>query len=247
MDLPAGTDAVIRAVVAANPNTALVIQSGAPVTILWLYQVPALIQAWYGGNETGNTIADVVFGDTNPSGKLPLSFPICNEDNPAFLNFTSDRGRTVYGEGVYVGYRFYEKCKIQVAFPFGHGLGYSTFELSELSLRVDDEHLTLTLNVQNTGEVDGAEVVQVYVAQGRPSVNRPIELKGFKKVFVRAGKSEQVTIEILKKYAASFWDEHRHAWVQERGEFAVLVGNSSANTPLSAEFSISDTVWWNGL
>ncbi|CEL06430.1 hypothetical protein ASPCAL09607 [Aspergillus calidoustus] len=248
MDLPAGTDDLIRAVVAANPNTAVVIQSGAPVTMPWLDQAPALIQAWYGGNETGNAIADVIFGDTNPSGKLPLTFPICNEDNPAFLNFTSDRGRTVYGEGVYIGYRFYEKCKRGVAFQFGYGLSYSTFELSKLSLRADDEHLLLTLNVHNTGKVDGAEVVQVYVAQRRPSVNRPVkELKGFKKVLVPAGKDKQVTIEIVKKYAVSFWDEHRHAWVQERGEFDVLVGSSSANTPLSAEFSISDTVWWNGL
>jgi beta-glucosidase len=248
MNLPPGTDKLIAAVVAANPNTAVIMQSGTPVTMSWLNDVPALVHAWYGGNETGNAIADVVFGTVNPSGKLPLSFPYRNEDNPAFLNFRSERGITRYGEGVYVGYRFYEKCKKEVAFPFGHGLSYTTFNLSSLSLETPDEDLVVTVDVQNTGEVDGAEVIQVYIAQQAPSINRPIkELKGFDKVFVEAGQVKKATISIPKKYATSFWDEHRNAWVQEKGRYTVLVGVSSDDTPLSAGFDLSQTVWWNGL
>ncbi|KAL2846691.1 glycoside hydrolase superfamily [Aspergillus pseudoustus] len=248
MALPPGTEELIAAVVAANANTAVVVQSGTPVSMPWLYAVPAVVQAWYGGNETGNAIADVLFGETNPSGKLPLSFPLCEEDTPAFLNFTSERGRTIYGEGVYIGYRFYEKCKRDVAFPFGHGLSYTSFKLDTLALRDAGEYLVLTLYVANTGIVDGAEVVQVYITQHNPSIPRPIkELKGFKKVHVAAGQTVEVTIQILKKYATSFWDEHRHAWVQERGRFTARVGNTSASTPLAADFEVSETTWWNGL
>lgn len=248
MGLPPGTDELIDRVVATNPNTVVVIQSGTPVSMPWVDRVPALVHAWYGGNETGNAISDVVFGKVNPSGKLPLTFPLRNEDNPAFLNYRSERGRTVYGEGVYVGYRFYEKCKREVAFPFGHGLSYTSFTLSSFSLQETDDTLTVALNVHNCGNVDGAEVVQVYVAQDLPSIWRPIkELKGFRKAFVPSGKSERVTIHISKKYATSFWDEHRHAWVQEKGQYTVLVGNSSAHTPLSATFHIGETSWWTGL
>ncbi|KAJ9490745.1 hypothetical protein VN97_g2532 [Penicillium thymicola] len=248
MDLPPGTDKLIAAVVAANPNTAVIIQSGTPVTMPWLNDVSSLVHPWYGGNETGNAIADVVFGAVNPSGKLPLSFPHRNEDNPAFLNFRSERGSTKYGEGVYIGYRFYEKCKKDVAFPFGHGLSYTTFKLSSISLQKTDEEILITVDVQNTGSVDGAEVVQAYVSQQSPSINRPPkELKGFEKVFLRPHQTETVTVKILTKYAISFWDEHRNAWVQDAGGYIVQVGTSSAENPLSADFEIGQTTWWNGL
>ncbi|GAQ07632.1 probable beta-glucosidase I [Aspergillus lentulus] len=177
MDLPPGTDELIDRVVAANPNTGVIIQSGTPVSMPWANRVPALIHAWYGGNETGNAIADVVFG-------------------------TSERRRTVYDEGVYIGYRFYEKCKRDVAFPFGHGLSYTTFELSSLSslsLEETGDELIVALDVHNSGDVDGAEVVQVYVGQILPRIWRPIKgLKGFPKVFVAAGKSERVKIHTSK-------------------------------------------------
>jgi beta-glucosidase len=248
MDLPPGTDELISAVVAANSNTAVIIQSGTPVTMPWLNDVQSLVHAWYGGNETGNAIADVVFGDANPSGKLPLSFPHRNEDNPAFLNFRSERGTTRYGEGVYIGYRFYEKCKKTVAFPFGHGLSYTTFNLSSLSLQKIQDDVVLTVDVENTGSVDGAEVVQVYVSQQSPTITRPMkELKGFQKVFLPAHQTDTVNIKVPTKYATSFWDEHRNAWVQELGRYAVYVGTSSAEIKLSTEFEIDQTTWWNGL
>lgn len=248
MDLPPGTDALIQAVMAANPNTAVVLQSGTPVTLPWVHQAPAIVQAWYGGNETGNAIADILFGDTNPSGKLPLSFPVKNEDNPAFLNYKSERNRAIYGEDVYIGYRFYEKTNKEVAFPFGHGLSYTTFELSDLTVDDNGVDIVISGSVSNTGKVDGAQVVQAYVSQQNPSINRPKkELKGFSKVFVKAGETAKVEIVMSKKYAASFWDEGRDAWVMEKGAFDVLVGDSSATTPLKGQFHVLQSSWWRGL
>ncbi|KAL1961090.1 hypothetical protein VTO42DRAFT_4978 [Malbranchea cinnamomea] len=250
MDLPPGSDDLIRAVVAANPNTAVVIQSGTPVTMPWLKEAPAILQAWYGGNETGNAIADVVFGETNPSGKLPLSFPLRNEDNPAFLNYRSENNRVLYGEDVYIGYRFYEMTKKEVAFPFGHGLSYTTFELSSLSIDTSssDNELIVSTKVTNTGSRDGAQVVQVYISQQQPAINRPPkELKGFTKVFVKAGEAVTATVKISKKYATSYWDEGRDAWVSSQGKYTVLVGDSSASTPLRGEFVVEKTTWWRGL
>ncbi|USW58805.1 Putative glycoside hydrolase, family 3, glycoside hydrolase family 3 domain, immunoglobulin [Septoria linicola] len=250
MDLPPGSDELIEAVLAANPNTAVVIQSGTPVTMPWADKANALVQAWYGGNETGNAIADVVFGDINPSGKLSLSFPKRNEDNPAFLNYTSDDNRVVYGEGVYVGYKFYEKTKKEVLFPFGHGLSYTSFELKDLQVSADAEsdEVVITVQVTNTGKVAGAEVVQVYVAPQTPSINRPSkELKGFAKVFVEAGETKSAEVKISKKYATSFYHEGKDAWLSEKGRYTVLVGNSSASTPLSGEIEVQKNLVWKGL
>ena len=248
MHLPPGSNDLITAVTAANANTAVVIQSGTPVSMPWLSSTPALLQAWYGGNETGNAIADVLFGNVNPSGKLPLSFPIRDEDNPAFLNYRSERGRVLYGEDVYVGYRFYEKTLRDVAFPFGHGLSYTKFEVKDLHVNDDETNIAVTSTVSNVGPRDGAQVVQVYVSQRAPSVNRPRkELKGFTKTFLKVGESKTVDVTVAKKYATSFWDEDRDAWVMEKDTYDVLVGDSSADTPLRAQFEVKQTQWWNGL
>ncbi|OTB03436.1 glycoside hydrolase family 3 protein [Hypoxylon sp. CI-4A] len=251
--LPPGSDELIRAVAAANPNTAIILQSGTPVALPWVDEVPALLQAWYGGNEAGDAIADVIFGDTNPSGKLPLSFPYRIEDTPAFLNFKSERQRTLYGEDIYIGYRFYEKVRRDVAFPFGHGLSYTSFEIQNLQVveRTSgdgEDEIVATVTVTNTGGVEGAYVVQAYVHQHNPSINRPLkELKGFEKVFLQPGEKKNVDVVLSKRYAASFWDETRSAWIMEKDAFSVLVGDSSANTPLEARFEVQQTVWWNGL
>ncbi|RMZ83339.1 hypothetical protein DV737_g1674, partial [Chaetothyriales sp. CBS 132003] len=249
MDLPPGTDDLVRAVCAANPNTAIVVQSGTPVSMPWVEAAPAILQAWYGGNETGNAIADVVYGKVNPSGKLPLSFPHRNEDNPAFLNFRSERGQSIYGEGVYIGYRFYEKTKKEVVFPFGYGLSYTTFSVADTSLTDGPgDEVIVTASVSNTGDVDGAEVVQIYVSQQKPSINRPVkELKGFKKVFVKAGAQERVRITISKKFACSFWDEDTSSWIMEQDGFDVLLGTSSASVQKLGEIKVAQTKWWSGL
>lgn len=252
MDLPGHTDRLVSAVASANPRTVVVVQSGSPVSMPWADSVAAVVQAWYGGNETGNAIADVLFGDVNPSGKLPLSFPVRIEDNPAFLNYRSEHGRVLYGEDIYVGYRFYESIKRPTLWSFGSGLSYTTFSLSGLEVQQqvkDNVHLVLVnVEVENTGNIDGAEVVQVYVSQRDPSIKRPLkELKGFSKVFVQAGHSKTAQISIERKYAASHWDETRHQWVEERGVYDVLVGTSSADTPWRSTFEVSETKWWSGV
>ncbi|KAL2880327.1 beta-glucosidase [Colletotrichum sp. CLE4] len=252
MDLPGRTDDLVSAIAAANPSTTVVVQSGTPVTMPWAGSVSAIIQAWYGGNETGNSIADVLFGNVNPSGKLPLSFPVRVEDNPAFLNYRSDQGRVLYGEDVFVGYRYYEAVKRPVLYPFGWGLSYTTFKIDglQVSHRVTDgdEKILVIVKLNNTGTVDGSEVVQVYVAPQHPSITRPgKELKGFSKTDVKAGQSAEVEIVLSKKYALSFWDEPRKQWAVEAGKYNILVGTSSSETPLAATVEVEKTSWWSGI
>lgn len=249
MDLPGHMDALIAAVSAANPSTVVVMQSGTPVAMPWIDSVKGLVQAWYGGNETGNAIADVLFGSVNPSAKLPLSFPKRVQDNPSFVNYVTERGRTLYGEDVYIGYRWYEMLDLPVLFPFGHGLSYTTFEISDLTIEKGEKEIKVKVRVENTGEREGAEVVQVYVAQKNPSVRRPRkELKGFSKVLLGKGESRVVEVLLEGKYATSFWDELREAWISEKDEYAVLVGSSSETTKaLTATFEVEKTSWWNGL
>lgn len=183
------------------------------------------------------------------SGKLPLSFPCRLEDNPAFLNYRSERGRALYGEDVYVGYRYYEKIKRAPLFPFGHGLSYTSFKLSpDLQVLTTKSTVTVKLQVFNVGQRAGAEVVQVYVSARTPSINRPPkELKGFEKVFLARHGSKEVKIEIDKKYATSFWDEGRDAWVVEKGTYDILVGTSSQGNFRTGSFDIGETWWWTGL
>lgn len=248
MNLPPYSDELISKVLDANPKAAIVLQSGTPVSMPWVDKACALVQAWYGGNETGNAIADVLFGDVNPSGKLSLSFPHRLEDNPAFLNYRSERGRVLYGEDVYVGYRFYDKVKRPALFPFGHGLSYTTFDLSDLNVSVTTSTISVRVNVSNSGSRAGAEVVQVYVRAQAPSINRPPkELKGFKKVFLEAEETREVQVEMEKKYAISFWDEGRAAWIVEEGDYGVLVGTSSQGRFLEGRFEEGQTWWWTGL
>lgn len=249
MDLPGHMNALISAVSAANPSTVVIMQSGTPVAMPWLSSVNALVHAWYGGNETGNAIADILFGNVNPSAKLPLSFPKRLQDNPAFLNYRTERGRTLYGEDIYMGYRWYEMLDMDVAFPFGHGLSYTSFELSDLKVAKKDEKLNVSVKVTNTGDREGAEVVQVYVSQKKPSIRRPKkELKGFTKVVVKEGESQVVEVPIDVKYAASFWDEVRNAWIIEKDSYEVIVGDSSSGLrALKESFEVEETSWWNGL
>lgn len=254
MKLPAPMDDLIAAVAAANKNTVVVMQSGTPVEMPWANDVAAIVQAWYGGNETGNVIADVLFGDVNPSGKLPLSFPVRNQDNPAFLNFRAEGARTLYGEDIYIGYRFYEATERAVLFPFGHGLSYTSFAFSDLEIGHADEgrQLTVQATVSNTGSVRGAEVVQVYVApKQKAKVNRPVkELKGFSKVELNAGEKRTVKVQIETKYAVSFWDEDRSKWCVEEGEYDIIVSDSSALTEgktLRGAIVIPETFWWSGM
>ncbi|EMG49875.1 bglI Probable beta-glucosidase I [Candida maltosa Xu316] len=241
---------LIEAVLAANPNTVIVNQSGTPVEFPWLDKAKALIHCWFGGNEAGNGIADVLFGDAVPSGKLSLTFPVKNEDNPTFLNFRTERGRVLYGEDIFVGYRYYEKLGREVAFPFGYGLSYTKFAIDDLKVDIDEkeENVKVSVVVKNTGSVEGAEVVQVYTGKEETDVIRPVkELKGFEKVKLQPGESKKVELVLPVKYSVSFFDEYANEWSVQSGDYKVYVGNSSDNTPLTDTFTVQKEYFWTGI
>ncbi|KAJ6097734.1 Glycoside hydrolase family 3 [Penicillium canescens] len=225
MNQPPGTDKLMSAVVAANPNTAVIIQSGTPVIMPWLDEVPALF--------------------------MPGMVAMKPEVLSRMLSTVPQTLAASYRSASLIATKTILHFLIsarEVEFPFGHGLSYTTFTLTSLYLETTDEDLVVSVDVQNTGKVDGAEVVRIYIPQQAPSINRPIkELKGFDKGFVEAGQMKKAAISIPKKYATSFWDEHRNAWVQEMGRYTVLVGVSSDDTPLPAGFDVAQTVWWKGL
>lgn len=249
MDLPPHTDELISRVLDANPNTVVVIQSGTPVTMPWASKAKALIQAWYGGNETGNGIADVIYGTVNPSAKLSLTFPKRLKDNPAYLNYRSEAGRVLYGEDVYVGYRYYEQMEIEPLFSFGHGLSYTTFALSDLSLRQQNgDQLSVRCKLENTGDRNGAEVVQLYIAPVSPPIKRPVkELKGFSKKLLKKGESVDVEVTLGLVRATSFWDEKESRWCSAAGDYKILVGTSSDGDFLETSIRVQKTSYWNGL
>lgn len=247
MDLPGYTNELVRAVLGANPSTIIVMQSGTPVEMPWAKDASTMLHAWYGGNETGNAIADVLFGDVNPSAKLPLSFPIKVQDNPAYLNFRCEGGRALYGEDVYVGYRYYDTVGKEVLFPFGHGLSYSCFAFSGLRIISDEVNLNITVSIANISKVAGSEVVQVYRSQKSPSIRRPVrELKGFKKIRLKPETKEIVKIQIATRYATSFWNETRNMWISEKDMYEVIVSNGT-DLRLKGDFEVHKPTWWKGL
>src|SRR5207249_6015973 len=193
----------------------------------WLDKVAAVVQAWYPGQECGNSIADVLFGDVTPSGKLPQTFPVRLEDNPAYLNFPGENGKVYYGEGLFVGYRYYDKRRIAPLFPFGFGLSYTTFSYSPLWLSAQqisaDDTFQVSVEVTNTGQRAGQEVVQLYVRDKQARLQRPEkELKAFAKVDLEPGERKTVTLSVVRD-ALAYYNGQAHEWVAEAGEFEVLV------------------------
>ena len=247
--LPGNQDELVEQVAKANPRTIVVLNTGSPITMPWLDRVKAVMQAWYPGQECGNAIADVLFGDTNPSGKLPQTFPMRLEDTPAYLNFPGENGKVYYGEGLFVGYRSYEKTKIAPLFPFGFGLSFTTFDYSSLRLGTQqlspNETLQVAIDITNTGQRAGKEIVQVYVRDRQASLSRPEkELKAFTKVHLEAGERKTATLS-LGRDALAYYDDRTHEWVAEAGEFEVLVGASSQDIRASATFTLTDTARWS--
>lgn len=243
--LPPGVDELVSRVLAAQPKTVIITQAGTPFSMPWEAQAKSLVHAWYGGNEAGNGIADVLFGDVNPSARLPLSWPRTIKENPAYLNWGSTQGRVLYGEDVFVGYKFYDEMERPPMFAFGHGLSYSTFEITSMNISSE----AVTVQVKNTGKIDGAETVQVYVSAKSSAIRRPKrELHGFAKVTVKGGESKTATISI-DRYAASMWDEAEERWIREKGEYEVWVGRSSREEDLvcAGSFEVEETTWWLGL
>jgi Beta-glucosidase-related glycosidases len=233
LTLPYGQDAVISALAAANPALAVVMVSGNAVEMPWIAEVPAIVQGWYLGSEAGHALADVLFGDVTPSGKLPFTFPVRLEDSPAHAEGRTfpTNGANYYEEGIYVGYRWFESRDIKPLFAFGHGLSYTTFEYGqakpERSAIKKDGSVKISVPVKNTGSVKGAEVVQLYVSDRECSVDRPKkELKTFAKVMLEPGETKTVTLTV-KEEDLRFFDEQSHSWVSEAGDFDILIGSAS--------------------
>jgi beta-glucosidase len=242
MDLPAGQDELISAVASANPKTVVIVVAGAPVTMAkWIDRVPSVIMQFYGGQEAGHGIADVLFGAVNPSGKLPVTFPMQLKDSPAFATYPGKNLQADYKEGIYVGYRGFEKRGIKPLFPFGHGLSYTKFDYSDLQIApaVDNgKNAELSLKVRNSGSREGAEVVQLYLHDVQSSVDRPAkELKAFQRVNLKPGETADVKFSI-DKAAMSFYDPGRGDWVAEPGGFEVMIGSSSQDIRLKGAFTL---------
>ena len=241
--LPDEQDEMIRAVADANRRTVVVLNTGCMVLVnRWVEVAPAIVQAWYPGQDDGNVIADVLFGNVNPSGKLPITFPRQREEMgiSAAEQYPGVGGRGVYSEGVFVGYRHFDKENLNPQFAFGHGLSYTTFEYSNLKLsrsRIKPgESITVEVQIKNTGRREGAEVVQLYVQDVRASVPRPVkELKGFAKLMLRPGQTKVVSMN-LDARSMAFYDVNKKQWSVEPGQFKILIGSSSRDIRLSAEF-----------
>jgi len=242
MELPGRQAELIERVAAANPNIVVVLNVGSPVTMRWLDRVAAVVLTWYGGQEAGNAIADVLFGDANPSGKLPTTFPRRIQDNPAYINYPGENGKVLYGEGIFVGYRYYDEKDVEPLFPFGHGLSYTTFAYRHLVLSAAEygleEEIKVSVDVQNTGGRAGQEVVQLYVRDLESSLARPKkELKAFAKLALEPDETRTVTF-VLGQDALSFYDPARGQWVVEPGAFEILVGSSSRDIRLTSCFAV---------
>ena len=237
MKLPGRQNELIERIAKANKNTIVVLNVGSAVEMPWIDKVPAVLQLWYDGQEQGNALADILFGDENPSGKLPTTFPIRLEDNPAYVNYPGENGRVYYGEGIFVGYRYYDRKKLTPQFPFGHGLSYTTFRYGNLRLSARSispaQTLKVKVDVANTGRVVGKEVVQLYVRDVKATFARPEkELKAFQKVEIKPGQTKTVTFT-LDHEAFWYFDTVKNTWSFEAGEFEILVGASSRDIRLN--------------
>ena len=240
--LPAGQDEMIEFALANNENVIVVIYAGGGIEMSrWQDKVSAIVMGWYPGQEGGLAIARMLAGEFSPSGRLPLTIEARVEDNPTYTNYyvenpLTKRGHSTlnvtYGEGVFVGYRGYEKNGVQPAYSFGHGLTYTTFEYSDIAVKPSQNGYDVTFTLSNTGQYDAAEVAQVYVGEVNPTVLRPSkELKTYKKVFLKAGESQQVNVH-LPKSAFAFYDVDSHDWKVNPGEFNIMVGASSSDIRL---------------
>ncbi|HYL15485.1 MAG TPA: glycoside hydrolase family 3 C-terminal domain-containing protein, partial [Terriglobales bacterium] len=243
--LPPGQDELISQMAAANRKTIVLNTSGGGLDMsTWIDRVPAVLQSWYPGQEGGTALAQLLFGEYNPSGRLPISVERRWEDNAAHDSYYPKGGgkKVAYTEGVFVGYRHYDKTGIKPMFPFGYGLSYTTFAYKNIVVSPasvsGDTPVAISFDVTNTGTRAGAEVAQVYVGDHHSHVPRPVkELKGFRKVYLNPGETQQVTVT-LDPRAFSYYDDKTHRWTTEPGEFDVLVGRSAAQMELSGKLTL---------
>ena len=245
MRMPDCQNRLIEAVAAANPNTVVVLYNGSPVEMPWIGSVKAVLEAYLGGQAVGLATVRILFGEVNPSGKLPESFPKKLSDNPSYLFYGGEGDTAEYREGIFVGYRYYDRKETELLFPFGHGLSYTSFDFSDLRLSrdriTDQESLTATVRVTNTGKRAGKTVVQLYVGDCESSVFRPVrELKGFEKIFLEPGESKDVSFT-LDKRSFAYWNTKIHDWHVESGEFRIEIGHSSRDIACCAAVQVDST------
>lgn len=248
--LPYNQDKLIEALAAANPNTVVVNISGNSVAMPWISKVSAIVQAWYLGSESGEAIASILSGDTNPSGKLPFTW--YSDLNQCGAHFTGSYPGTwrpahdiideEYKEDIFVGYRFTDKNKLKPLFPFGHGLSYTTFEISEpkadKNIMTENDKINISVTIKNTGKVSGSQVLQLYISDLQSSVIRPVkELKGFQKVYLTPGETKEITFSIDKS-SLSFYDDKTHSWTAEKGKFSAFIGLSAGEIGKAVKFEL---------
>ena len=265
------TDELVFKVAEANPNTVVVIQGGSAVAMPWLDKVKGVVQAWYGGGEAGTGIADIVYGHVNPSGRLPLTFPKRNLDNPAALSFKSFNGKTYYEEGIWVGYRHYNAREIEPLFPFGFGLSYTTFDYENLEIisvspkgtKAGEWKLKAKVTVKNTGPITGNHSVHFYLSpppETATGLKHPeYTLQAFSKVYdLASGESETVEVEMdkceclvtrdqLTEDAISHWDESWYVWRAEPGTWTVRIGRDAQTFYGTETFEVGKDISWTGL
>ncbi|WP_407426156.1 glycoside hydrolase family 3 C-terminal domain-containing protein [Arcticibacter sp.] len=230
LEMPFRQDKLIKAVLKANPKTIIVLMGGGPIDVSeWIDDAPAVIEGWYPGMEGGNALAKVIYGEVNPSGKLPMTFPRKLNDSPAHKlgEFLGTNGIVKYNDDIFVGYRYFDTYKVKPQFAFGHGLSYTTFGYSEMAVTKAGKNVIVKVRVKNNGSRAGAEVVQVYVNQNKSELKRPEkELKSFKKVFLKPGESKMVELS-LDEDSFKYFHETRNEWVHEAGRYTILLGAAS--------------------
>ena len=246
LSMPKNHEALVKAVSEVQKNTVVVVMCGGCITMPWIDDVRGVLYAYLGGEAVGTATLDLLFGDVNPSGKLAETFPCRLEDNPSYLYFFGDeQNKTEYREGVFVGYRYYDKKNMDVLFPFGYGLSYTTFEYSNLTLDKsemnDTDTLTVSVNVRNTGKVKGKEVVQLYVGMPESHTIRPVkELRGFKKVELEPGEEKTVTFTLAKR-AFAYYRTDISDWYVESGDYTIMAAKSSRDIACTATVNVTST------
>lgn len=246
LSMPKNHEALVKAVSEVQKNTVVVVMCGGCITMPWIDDVRGVLYAYLGGEAVGTATLDLLFGDVNPSGKLAETFPRRLEDNPSYLYFFGDeQNKTEYREGVFVGYRYYDKKNMDVLFPFGYGLSYTTFEYSNLTLdkseMKDTDTLTVSVNVRNTGKVKGKEVVQLYVGMPKSRTIRPVkELRGFEKIELEPGEEKTVTFTLAKR-AFAYYRTDISDWYVESGDYTIMAAKSSRDIACTATVNVTST------
>lgn len=252
MKLPDNQNCLIHEVAKVQKNTVVVLHGGSPVELPWIDEVQAVLCMYLGGDYVGDATVDLLYGNANPSGKLAETWPLKLEDNPSYLNFPGEDGRVKYQEGIFIGYRYYDKKKMDVLFPFGHGLSYTEFMYSDLNIKkvgssesdriTDQDSIIVTCKVKNTGCCTGKEVVQLYVSQPGSEVMRPVrELKDFQKISLKPGEEKEVEF-VLSGRDFAYYEEKIHDWYVQSGNFVIEIGSSSRDIRLKESIEIEGTV-----